>query len=94
MSNDVWLKNGHHANNMARLMESKIIELNLAPIVYPVEANALFLDVSRETISKMGEKGWTIYQLADGYGRIMFSWDTTEEDVNSFVNDLQDTYTE
>ena len=84
-----WLDRARHANLMAERLEKGL--LALAPILYPREGNAVFARISDEIVDKLHERGWRFYNDVgpDRAARLMCSWDTTEEDVSEFVEDLR-----
>ena len=57
-------------------------------ILYPVQANAVFLSMPQPRIDGLHARGWHFYRIADGE-RLMCSWDTTEADVAALVADLR-----
>lgn len=83
---ELWLRNASHANDMARLLATGLATIAGVEITQPVEANEVFATVDRERIKPM-------QALADFYVwderkcevRLVTSWDTTEDDVRTFV---------
>ena len=72
-----WARYAAHANAMAR----KLAALMPHPIVHPVEANAVFVDMDDAALERLHARGWTVYRLHDGAARFMCSWATTEASV-------------
>ena len=89
LANNVWLKNARHANEMARLLEENLRAAGLADLVFPREANALFIHLPNEIASRVQARGWQFYKFIepDVY-RLMCSWATTEQDINDLAADL------
>src|SRR5262249_21334378 len=88
LESGAWLRNAEHANAMARLLEA---ELRAAPgvrILYPVQANAVFVQLPQLWVDGLHRRGWHFYTIASG-DRLMCSWATEPEDVPAFVQDVR-----
>jgi threonine aldolase len=84
-----WLKHAAHANNMAELLEKKLKTIDTIKLLYPREANSLFITMPQEKANAMEEKGWLFYDFIAGGGyRLVCSWDTEESTIDEFINDL------
>lgn len=91
LKSGAWLKNAKHANNMARLLESKLQTIPGLQIMFPCQANSVFIRLPEEIFKAMHDRGWHFYSfIGQGGSRLMCSWDTTEQDVEDFVTDLKD----
>jgi threonine aldolase len=89
LADNVWLKYASQANRMAKLMHELVSAIPGVKILFPVEANAVFVDLPKPAIEAMWAKGWMFYNfIGEGGCRLMCSWDTTEEDVRAFAADL------
>ncbi len=87
--NDLWLENATHANEMAQLLASKIKDLPGVRFTQKVEANALILTMPRKVIDEMLESYFFYFWDEDNDEiRLVCSWDTTIEDIESFVGTL------
>jgi len=80
-----WLARAAHANAMAR----KLAGLMPFPIIHPVEANGLFVDMDETALYRLREHGWFVYRFLDGTVRFMCSWATTEEMVEELGEALK-----
>lgn len=90
LKNGTWLKRAAQANRCARLLERKLRQIPGVRIMFPVEANAVFVELPQKVSHAMQKRGWLFYQfIGPGGVRLMCSWDTTESDVNAFVKDVQ-----
>lgn len=90
LQNGVWLRHAVHANSMAALMQSLIVDIPGATLLFPRQVNSVFVDLPKPIIQKLWAKGWLFYNfIGDGGCRLMCSWDTREEDIHSFVADLK-----
>jgi threonine aldolase len=86
-----WLDRARHANLMAERLEKGLLALTEVEILYPREGNAVFAKISDAAADKLHERGWRFYNDVgpDQAARLMCSWDTTEEDVSGFLEDLK-----
>lgn len=91
LKDDVWLRYGDHANQMAKLLHDGLKDLPDVKIMAPVEANMVFAQLPQPAIEALHAKGWLFYVIFGEDGcRFVCSWDITEEDVNAFVADARD----
>jgi threonine aldolase len=90
LSDGAWLRHARRANEMARLMEGFIQEMPELKILFPRQANAVFVELTAELMEGMWKRGWMFYNfIGKGGCRLMCAWDTTEQDVKEFVADLK-----
>jgi len=80
-----WLARATHANAMAK----KLAALMPFPIIHPVEANGLFIDMDETALYRLREHGWFVYRFLDGTVRFMCSWATTEAMVEELGEALK-----
>jgi threonine aldolase len=92
LEGEVWLHNARHANRMAQLLKERLTTIPIARILYPCEANAVFVDLPVAVRSRLHQRGWHFYTDVgpDGAARLMCSWDTREEDIDALIMDIQD----
>jgi threonine aldolase len=88
LESGAWRRNAEHANAMARRLEAELRKLPGVSILYPVEANAVFVRMPRPWVEGLHHCGWHFYTIAGGE-RLMCSWDTQPADVGAFVQDLR-----
>jgi threonine aldolase len=82
----LWLATAAHSNRMAKLLEEGMRELPGVKITQKVEANGVFAILPREAVAKLQEQSFFyVWNHVTGEVRWMCSWDTSEEDVRSFV---------
>ena len=89
LTGGVWLKNANHANAMARTVADRLrTDLN-ADVVFPTEANAVFVRLVDSLVQKLNARGWHFYKFVepDVY-RLMCSWATTAEDIDQLITDF------
>jgi len=86
-----WLEYARHANAMAERLYVQLGRLPAVKLLFPREGNAVFAKIPDPIVSRLYELGWRFYtDVGPGGGaRLMCSWDTTEEDVDRFTEDLR-----
>ena len=86
-----WLLHASHANRMARLLHGLIIDVPGIRVLFPREANSVFVELPTSVITTLQrDRGWMFYTfIGEGGCRMMCSWDTTEEDVRTFAADIE-----
>lgn len=86
LAGDLWLRSAAHANAMARRLESAVRAVEGVTVVRPVQANAVFARLPREVGERL-QKRYRFYFWDESAGEVrwMCSFDTTEEDVDSFA---------
>lgn len=89
LENDVWLRNARHANEMARLLHERIRDLPGVKVLFPVEANAVFVELPEAVAAALRERGWRFYHFIGAGGcRFMCAWDTQVETIDALIADL------
>lgn len=90
LENDLWLDLGRHANRQAQALRAGLIDREGVGLLHPVEANALFVTLPIALADRLFAKGHRFYNWPaegpDAY-RLVTSFATTDDDVNSFLND-------
>lgn len=84
-----WLQNADHSNAMAELLKQKVENIPGVKILYPREANAVFLSMPSEKADFLRKKGWRFYDFIASAYRFMTTWDTTPEDIDLLISDLK-----
>jgi threonine aldolase len=93
LANDTWLALARHANGMAERLAKKLTEIGIAP-VWPVQANELFVRLSKDADARLKAKGASYYPWPDRglpqgmpgtLVRLVTSFATTAEEVEQFV---------
>jgi threonine aldolase len=91
LKDGAWLRHAGQANQMAQLMHTALRELPEVTILFPQQANSVFVQLPEPIIEALHGRGWKFYTfIGQGGCRLMCSWDTTPEDVQAFVADLKD----
>src|SRR6184192_3629301 len=88
LTDDVWLRNAQHANRMARQLANRLQTEAKIDIVFPVEANAVFVRMNDQRMRDLHLRGWHFYKFVErDICRLMCSWSTTDQDISDFVAD-------
>jgi threonine aldolase len=77
LENDLWLDNARGANAAAQTLATAAPQR----LVYPVEANEIFLKVSPDEAARLRALGFDFYDWAPGEIRLVTSWDQQSEVV-------------
>jgi threonine aldolase len=91
LKNDVWLRNATYANSVARKLEKALRSVPRTKILYPRQANSVFVKMPDDLMRRMHRKGWHFYNDVGpgGAARLMCAWDSKLEDVDAFIRDLK-----
>jgi threonine aldolase len=86
LEDGIWLKNARHANNCAALLEQQLSGIADISIMYPRQANSVFVEMPKGAVDALRSAGWYFYSfIGSGGARFMCSWQTTERDVLQLV---------
>lgn len=89
LTNDLWLRCATQANKMAAKLYTALQQIPDVKFTQEVESNQLFLTMPIEKSKQLHEKYYFYYwNESIGEMRLVTSWDTTDEDVDSFINYL------
>jgi threonine aldolase len=81
LKDDLWLANARAANAAAQALA----EAASGRLLYPVEANELFLRASAEEAAKLRSQGVDFYDWGAGEIRFVTSWDSSSEAVDQLA---------
>ncbi|HEX2581975.1 MAG TPA: beta-eliminating lyase-related protein [Dongiaceae bacterium] len=87
-TDDLWLHHAAQANRMAAQLAAGIAKIPEARLLYPVEANELFLHLPPALVAALRQEGAAFYDWPGreaGTFRLVTSYVTTAEDVASFL---------
>ncbi|MEU1852149.1 low specificity L-threonine aldolase [Streptomyces sp. NPDC019990] len=91
LARDLWLRNARHSNEMAQRLAEGVHALHGVEILYPVQANAVFARLPHEVSERLRKRfRFYFWDEAAGEVRWMCAFDTTEEDVDTFVAALKE----
>ncbi len=86
---DLWLRNARHANAAAQRLADQLRSRVPLAAAFPVEGNALFLQLSDRLVDGLHERGWDFYKFIEpDIYRLMCSWATSDKRVDQFVADV------
>jgi len=85
LSGDLWLRNARNANRMAALLAERVSALPGVRLTQPVQANAVFASILPAIIPALLQEYFFYPTENSGEVRWMASYDTTEEDIERFV---------
>lgn len=90
-TDDLWKRNAEHSNAMARQLYNAIKDEKGLDVVYPVQANGVFVRLPRKVWTRLQEKYFFYdWDEDDNVVRFMCSFDTTTEDIVSFADTLKE----
>lgn len=89
LTTGLWRRNAEHSNAMAQLLQKEVKELGVR-VMYPVQVNSVFVQLPADIWHAL-QKEYFFYDWdeAQNVVRWMCSFDTTEEDIHSFVASLK-----
>ena len=90
LSNNLWIKNARHANNMAQLLAGEVSKIPQVKITQKVEANGVFAVLPGRVIPVL-QKEYFFYVWNEEISEVrwMTSFDTTKQDIMNFVKLLK-----
>jgi threonine aldolase len=92
LSDDLWLANARHANALAARLAAGLAELPGATLMYPVQANEVFVKLPETTIAGLEAAGFRFYRWAeapDGEGavaRLVTAFDSDPAAVEALLD--------
>ncbi len=89
LESGAWLRNAAHANHCARLLAEGSAGLPQVELMFPVQANAVFLKFSPAVADVLRARGWRFYTFIGGGARFLFAWDARLEQVQALLDDLR-----
>lgn len=90
LQDGAWLRYADHANRCARLLAELVDDVPGVSLMFPVEANGVFLQLSEPGLARLREWGWRFYTfIGAGGARFMCSWDTEEARVRELAADIR-----
>ncbi len=90
MENDLWLQNARHANRMAQYLRNEMAAIHPFSFTQATDANILLVKLPQTVIEQLLQKHFFyIWNENQGEIRLVTSWDTTEEDIKAFIEDLR-----
>ena len=85
LEDGAFVRHAAHANAMAK----RLAALMPFPVLHPVEANGVFVEMDEARLAALHAAGWFVYRFLDGSVRFMCSWATTEAAVDELSEALR-----
>ncbi len=84
---ELWKKSASHSNDMAKILEKKLEPIMGIKITQKVQSNGVFVIMPYDVAERV-RKQFFFYPWDEKVSeyRLMTSWDTTEADIEGFVN--------
>lgn len=82
LDGDLWLENARAANAGARLLGDAAGDR----LLYPVQANEVFLRVTAAEAASLRALGFDFYDWADGEARLVTSWNQSVDDIRPLAD--------
>jgi threonine aldolase len=87
LQDGLWLENASRANRMARRLADRVAAIPGVRLIYPIEANGVFAALPQRAIAPLqAVRRFYVWDEAASIVRWMCSFDTTEDDVDSFAD--------
>ena len=91
LSDNLWLRNAQNSNRMARLLVEKVSGIQGVEVTQGVTSNAVFAIIPSDVIEKLSQKYFFyVWDENKGEVRWMTAFDTTEDDIEKFVEALKE----
>jgi threonine aldolase len=85
-----WFNNAEHANRCAAYLESQLLAIDGIEVMFPRQANAVFVKFPPTVIQTLYEKQWQFYTFIGAEGvRFMCSWNSTQARIDQLVADVR-----
>lgn len=90
LSNDLWKRNASHANAMAKKLEQGLLNISGVKITQRVDANGVFAILPKEVTAELQKEiFFYVWNEQTNEVRLMCSFDTKEEEIDSFISKLK-----
>jgi len=90
LDDDLWHANAAHANAMARRLAEGVADLGGVDIVHPVQANAVFARLDPRHVAALRQEWYFhVWDEQNSVVRWMAAFDTTEADVDTFLEGIR-----
>lgn len=89
LATGTWLRNAAHGNACAARLSQHIAGLPGLEIMFPVQANAVFVRMPDAKMAALRDRGWHFYTFIGGGARFMFAWDAQPQRVDELAADIR-----
>ena len=85
------LRHAAHANHYARELAAGLSGIAGLEVVYPCQANSVFIRMPESLIEALRQRGWHFFTfIGSGLARFMCSWSTCQADIDALVGDVRE----
>jgi len=85
-----WRRNAEHANAMARYLAEGLDGLPDVELLFPTQANSVFVRLPPPVLERLRGRGWTFYTfIGAGGARFVCAWNTTTELLDGLIADTR-----
>lgn len=89
LRNNVWKKNARHSNEMAQYLGSKLAKIPEISFSQPIQTNGIWAIIPQNFAEKMQNAQFFYpWDAAKNEYRIMAAFDTTEEEIDRFIEKI------
>ena len=85
-ANGLWLEMASTANARAAELADGLARAREAELLYPVEANEVFVRLPENTLASLEAQGFQFYRWGAGVIRLVAGWHTKPANVAAFVD--------
>jgi threonine aldolase len=86
LADGLWLDLARMANARAAELAAGLARAGGAELLYPVEANEVFVRLPENTLASLEAQGFQFYRWGAGVIRLVAGWHTKPADVAAFVD--------
>lgn len=91
LSDSTWLRHAAHANECARRLAATLGTVPGARVLFPVEANMVFVELPEKVALGLRSRGWIAYHYESINAiRFVCSWNTSMEAVEALAADARE----
>lgn len=90
LESGAWHRNAEHANACAAKLAAELDGLPGVALMFPVEANAVFVSAPEPVLQTLRKLGWRFYTFIGGGARFMFAWDANPCMVDDLAKDIRE----
>jgi threonine aldolase len=89
LESGAWLRRARHANQAAAALAARVGALPGVELLYPAEANSVFVRLPERYHQALQAEGWAYYTFIGGGVRLMCSWQTGEQEIEALASCLE-----
>lgn len=92
IEDEVWRECAENANNQGQYLKERLSEFDEVNVHKGFKTNMIFANLDQRIIDNLQDK-WGVHAMdaETNLVRLVTSFDTTKEDVDEFINDIEDT---